>query len=223
MYKGQNIIENNNTYSRERNSILQNTYLLLSMTIIFSSIMSLLSAFFSIKPMNPLINLISCLVIISLLNKNKDNAQGIFYCFLFTGFLGWTLGPILNFYLRILNNGSEILIISLISTGLSVLGLSIIGSLNKDYSRMQSFIFTGSLVCISAVFVNLFIRINFLFLSLSIMTSLISGCLLIIQTNKVIYGGESNYIVATTNIYMSIFNLFSNILYFSSVFLGERE
>lgn len=208
----------------ETNKVLKNTYILLSLTLIFSSITALFSALLNFSPINPLLTFLTYFGLLFSIRSNSDNVVGLILTFALTGFLGITLGPILNFYILTFSNGSELIMISLGSTGLMFLGLSSF-SINstRDFSRLGSFLGIGSLISLLMIIINIFLQIPAIHLALSLMISFISAGMIVWQTNQIIYGGERNYIIATITLYVSILNIFLTLLQFLSIFIGNRE
>ena len=150
--------------------------------------------------------------------------MGLVLTFVLTGFLGLTIAPILNFYLTTFNNGAELIMMSLGATGAIFLGLSVIAmNPNRDFTKLGSFLAVGSIVCLVAIIVNLFLQMPAIHLALSLMIAFISGGMILWQTNQIIHGGEKNYITATVTLYISILNLFLTILQFLAMFAGRRD
>lgn len=150
--------------------------------------------------------------------------MGLVLTFALTGFLGLTIAPILSFYLTEFSNGAELIMMSLGATGAIFLGLSVIAmNPDRDFSKLGSFLAVGSIVCLVAIIVNLFLQIPAIHLALSLMIAFISGGMILWQTNQIIQGGEKNYITATVTLYISILNLFLTILQFLAMFAGRRD
>ena len=150
--------------------------------------------------------------------------MGIVLTFALTGFLGFTIGPILNFYMTTFSNGSELIMMALGSTALIFFGLSAIAlNPNRNFSKMGTFLGIGAIVALVAIVANLFLQIPALALAISVIVALISGALIMYQTNAIVRGGETNYIMATVTIYISILNIFLTILQFLGMFAGNRN
>lgn len=207
-------IKNNNIELTNKNNILRNTYLLLSLTLIFSAITCTLSMIMSIQLMNPLLIFIIYLILLFCINKNSNNLKGLIFTFIFTGFLGYTIGPILDYYITSFSNGSEIILISLASTGLIFIILSSIAIFHSTLKlhKINHFLGIGTIVVALAILINLFLQITALHLTISIMISLISGGIILVKTHQIINHGEKNYILATISIYLSLLNIFLTIL-----------
>jgi len=206
------------------NKVLRNTYLMLSMTLLFSAITAGISMSINAPLLSPIITLIVYFGLFFAVNATKNSPMGIVLTFALTGFLGFTIGPILNFYMTTFSNGSELIMMALGSTALIFFGLSAIAlNPNRNFSKMGTFLGIGAIVALVAIVANLFLQIPALALAISVIVALISGALIMYQTNAIIRGGETNYIMATVTIYISILNIFLTILQFLGMFAGNRN
>lgn len=208
----------------QTNNVLRNTYLLLSLTLLFSALTAGWSMMVAAPLINPIMTLVVYFVLLFAIQATRNSPMGIVLTFALTGFLGWTLGPILNFYITTFSNGSELIMMSLGATGAIFLGLSAIAlNPSRDFSRMGSFLGVGALVALVAIVINLFLQMPALYLALSVIIAFISGGFILWQTNQIVRGGETNYILATVTIYISILNIFMTILQFLGMFAGNRN
>ena len=206
------------------NKVLRNTYLMLSMTLLFSAITAGISMSINTPLLSPIITLIFYFGLFFAVNATKNSPMGIVLTFALTGFLGFTIGPILNFYMTTFSNGSELIMMALGSTALIFFGLSAIAlNPNRNFSKMGTFLGIGAIVALVAIVANLFLQIPALALAISVIVALISGALIMYQTNAIVRGGETNYIMATVTIYISILNIFLTILQFLGMFAGNRN
>jgi len=206
------------------NKVLRNTYLMLSMTLLFSAITAGISMSINAPLLSPIITLIVYFGLFFAVNATKNSPMGIVLTFALTGFLGFTIGPILNFYMTTFSNGSELIMMALGSTALIFFGLSAIAlNPNRKFSKMGTFLGIGAIVALVAIVANLFLQIPALALAISVIVALISGALIMYQTNAIVRGGETNYIMATVTIYISILNIFLTILQFLGMFAGNRN
>ena len=206
------------------NKVLRNTYLMLSMTLLFSAITAGISMSINAPLLSPIITLIVYFGLFFAVNATKNSPMGIVLTFALTGFLGFTIGPILNFYMKTFSNGSELIMMALGSTALIFFGLSAIAlNPNRNFSKMGTFLGIGAIVALVAIVANLFLQIPALALAISVIVALISGALIMYQTNAIVRGGETNYIMATVTIYISILNIFLTILQFLGMFAGNRN
>ncbi len=206
------------------NKVLRNTYLMLSMTLLFSAITAGISMSMKALPINPILTLIIYFGLFFAISKTKNSSMGIVLTFALTGFLGFTIGPILNLYIANFSNGSELILMALGSTALIFFGLSAISlNPNRNFSKMGAFIGIGAIVALIAIVANLFFQIPALSLAISVVVALISGGLIMFQTNMIVRGGETNYIMASVTLYISILNLFLIALQFLGMFAGNRN
>jgi|ERR1712109_254100 len=208
----------------ETNKTLKNTYLLLSSTLILSALTAALSIIKSIPAMNPFITLLVYMSLLFGIQAKRNSSVGIILTFSLTGFLGLTIGPILDFYLTTFSNGAELIMVSLGATGAFFLGLSVIAiNPRQNFAKLGDFLGIGSLICLAAIVLNLFLKMPAIHLALSLIIAFISGGMILWQTNQIIRGGEKNYITATVTLYISILNIFLNILQFLAIFVGRRD
>ncbi len=203
------------------NKVLRNTYTLLAFTLLFSA----LTAGVAMMTQAPPIGLFGLLVYFALLfvtAKLRNSVWGLVSVFALTGFLGYTLGPILNFYINTLQNGSELVMMSLGSTGLIFFAISAYAvTTRKSFSFMGGFLFAGILVAFLAGLGAIFFSIPGLSLAVSAMFVLLCSGLILYQTSEIINGGETNYIMATVTLYVSLYNIFLSLLHLLSAFTGR--
>ena len=211
------------------NKVLKNTYILLSMTLLFSAFSAMVSYMMNISVINPFITLGLYFLTLYLTSKNKNNASGIFWVFCLTGVLGFTLGPILNIYMNNLSNGTEIVATALMLTGIIVLSLSAyVNFTKKDFSYMEGFVtsgiilaFVASMILVISSMMGYYFPLMMLGIS-SIFALLMCG-LILFQTSAIINGGEDNYVMATVSLYISIYNLFTSLLHILAAFIGGDD
>jgi modulator of FtsH protease len=203
------------------NSVLRNTYLLLSATLLFSA----LTAGIAMAVNMPPLGLVSLLVYFGLLfgvYKTRNSAMGLVFVFALTGFLGLTLGPLLNLYLTALPNGSQLVMTAFGITGISFLGLSAYTiKSGRDFSFMGGFLTVGILGAFVLGLVAYFFHLPTLSLAVSAMFVLAMGGLIMYQTSEIVRGGETNYIMATVTLYVSLYNLFTSLLHLLGAFGDE--
>lgn len=207
------------------NQVLRNTYLLLSLTIIFSAITAFFAMATNAAPMSPLLMIVAYFALLFAVQATKNSGWGIFFTFALTGLLGYTLGPMLNLYIKTFSNGSELIMMSLGSTGLIFLLLSAF-ALNPQRNLMNwgRFLFAGALVIFIASLVNVFfLKLPMFQLALSCVFACISGGIIMFQTNMIVHGGERNYINATVTLYVSLFNIFVTLLQIFGSMAGNRD
>mgnify|MGYP003859201233 FL=1 len=195
------------------NKVLRNTYALLSVTLLFSALTAGTSAALNLPHPGIIITLIGYFGLLYLTTKYRNSSTGLVCVFALTGFMGYTLGPIINSYLSIAN-GSELVITAMGATGLIFLGLSAYAlTSRKDFSFMGGFLMVGILVAFLASLGAIFLEIPALSLALSSMFVLLMSGLILYQTSDIIHGGETNYIMATVSLFVAIFNLFTSLLH----------
>ncbi|MAW49205.1 MAG: BAX inhibitor protein [Gammaproteobacteria bacterium] len=211
------------------NKVLKNTYILLSMTLLFSAFSAFVSYMMNISVVNPFITLGLYFITLYLTAKNKNNASGIFWVFCLTGVLGFTLGPILNIYMNNLSNGSEIVATALLLTGTIFLSLSAyVNYTKKDFSFMGGFVTSGIILAFVASIILLISSMMgyyfpLMMLGISSLFALLMCGLILFQTSAIIHGGEDNYVMATVTLYISIYNLFTSLLHILAAFMGGDD
>jgi modulator of FtsH protease len=204
------------------NKVLRNTYALLSMTLLFSAVMAGVSIAMNWPPMGIMMVLVGYFGLLFLTTKLRNSAWGLLSVFALTGFMGVTLGPIINMYLYSYSNGSEIVMMALGGTGVIFLGMSGLALTSKrDFSFMGKFLFIGILVAFMAAIGNLFFQIPALALAVSAMFVMLMAGLILWQTQQIIRGGETNYIMATVTLFVSLFNLFTSLLHLLGMGFGD--
>jgi len=205
----------------EINKVLRNTYSLLSMTLLFSAGVAYASMALNLPHPGLIIMLVGFYGLMFAIHKFQNSSIGLVLTFVFTGFLGYTLGPILNMYLQ-LNNGGQVIASALGLTGFTFLGLSAYAlTTRKDFNFLSNFITAGIFVLIGTMVLGFFVNIPGLQLALSAGFVLFSSAIILYQTGQLVNGGERNYILATVTLYVSIYNLFLSLLHILGVFSGD--
>ncbi len=204
------------------NSLIRNTYMLLSMTLLFSAAMAGLAMATNAPVMNVWLVLGGYFGLLFLTNYLRNSAWGLLSVFALTGFMGYTLGPILNLYIGHFSNGSQLVAYALGGTGVIFLGLSGYAlTSRKDFSFMGGFLMVGILVAFIAGVANIFLGMPALSLAVSSMFVLLMAGLILYQTSAMVHGGETNYILATITLYVAIYNMFTSLLHLLGVFNGD--
>lgn len=204
------------------NKMLRNTYMLLSMTLLFSAMTAGAAMFLNLPHPGLIITLVGYFGLLFLTTKFSDSAWGLVCVFALTGFMGLTLGPILNLYLHAFSNGHELIMTALGGTGVIFLGLSGYAlTTRKDFSFIGGFLMVGVLVAFLAGLGAVLFSIPGLSLAVSAMFILLMSGMILYQTSEIIHGGETNYISATVTLYVSIYNLFLSLLQLLGVFSGD--
>jgi modulator of FtsH protease len=204
------------------NKVLRNTYTLLSMTLLFSALMAGVAMATNMPPMHWLLTIAGYFGLLFLTSALRNSAWGIAAVFALTGFMGLTLGPILNLYLG-LPNGPQVVMTALAGTGIIFLSLSGYALVTrKDFSFMGAFLMVGILVAFLAGIGAMLFSLPGLSLAVSAMFALLISGMILYQTSEIIHGGETNYIMATVTLYVSIYNLFLSLLHLLMAFGGDE-
>ncbi|MDZ7737048.1 MAG: Bax inhibitor-1/YccA family protein [Gammaproteobacteria bacterium] len=205
------------------NKLIRNTYMLLSMTLLFSAVTAGISMVLNLPHPGLVITLVGYFGLLFLTNYLRNSVWGLFSIFALTGFMGLTLGPILSMYLTAFSNGSQLIMMALGGTGAIFVGLSAYAlTTKKDFSFMGGFLMAGILVAFLAGIGAAIFSLPGLSLGVSAMFVLLMSGLILYETSNIIHGGETNYIMATVTLYVSIYNLFLSLLHLLAAFAGER-
>ncbi len=203
--------------------LIRNTYALLSMTLLFSGVTAGLSMAFNWPHPGLLLTLVGYFGLLFLTHKLRNSVWGLVSVFALTGFMGLTLGPILSTYLG-LPNGDQIVMTALGGTGAIFLGLSAyVLATRKDFTFMGGFLMVGILVAFLGALGALFFDIPGLQLAISAMFVLLMSGYILYETSQLVHGGETNYILATVSLYVSIYNLFLSLLHLIGAFSGGED
>ncbi len=206
----------------ETNKVLKNTYLLLSMTLLFSAAMAAVAMTLNLPHPGLIITLVGYFGLLFLTSKFSNSALGIVFVFALTGFMGMTLGPVLNMYVQAFSNGHQLILTALGGTGVIFLGLSAYALITrKDFSFMAGFLMVGVLVAFFAGLAAVLFSVPALTLAVSAMFILLMAGMILFQTSEIVHGGETNYILATVSLYVSLYNLFTSLLQLLGIFGGD--
>ena len=195
------------------NKVLRNTYALLAMTLLFSAATAGVAVAMGVQQMNIFVFFIGAYGLMFLVHKTANSAMGLLATFAFTGFMGFTLGPILSAYLA-LPNGGALIMNALAMTGVTFIGLSAVALITKkDFGFLANFMLAGAIVLVLAMVAGLIFNIPALSLMVSAGFVLFSSAAILYQTSEIIHRqGETNYILATITLFVSIYNLFISLL-----------
>jgi modulator of FtsH protease len=194
------------------NKVIRNTYMLLSMTLAFSALAAGVSAALKLPHPGLIVTLIGYFGLLFLTTRFRNNGLGIAFVFGLTGFMGYTLGPIVSHYLA-MPNGSQVVMTAMGGTAAIFLGLSAyVMTTRKNFSFMGGFLTVGILVAFLAGLGAMFFEMPGLSLAVSAMFVLLMSGLILYETSNIIHGGETNYVMATVTLFVSIFNLFTSLL-----------
>jgi modulator of FtsH protease len=216
------------TISVESQKVLRNTYLLLALTMVptlAGAVLGMATA--SVVLASPIVSsLVMLAAVIGLqyaIIANRNSVLGVALLLLMTGVLGWWLGPILNHVLS-MRNGAQLVGYAAAGTGIVFLVMGAIATTTKrDFSFMGKFLFVGMIALLVAMIANMFLQIPALALTISTLVIVVFSLFLLHDLSRIVTGGETNYIVATTGVYMSLFNIFANLLQILGIFGGERD
>jgi modulator of FtsH protease len=208
--------------------VLRNTYLLLALTMV----PTIIGAFIGIQTASivmaaPAISSVIMLVVVIGLQyaiaANRNSPAGVALLLLMTGVLGWWLGPILNFALA-MKNGMQLVGYAAAGTGVIFFGMGALSQIIKrDLGFMGKFLFVGMWALVIAMFANMFFQIPALALTISTLVIVVFSLFLLYDLQRIVRGGETNYIIATTGVYMSLFNIFANLLNILLALSGQRD
>ncbi len=211
-----------------QNKVLRNTYLLLALTMVPTVVGAFVGmATGGIIMQHPIImSLVMIAGVIGLqfaIAANRNSGLGVVLLLGMTFLLGWWLGPMLNLALQ-LRNGPQLIGIAAVGTGGILLTMSLIATTTKkDFSFMGKFLFVGMIVLLLAMLANMFFQIPALALTISALVVVVFSLFLLHDVSRIVTGGETNYIMAATGVYMSLYNIFANLLHLLMAFTGQRE
>lgn len=210
------------TESTASHRVLRNTYALLAMTLLFSAVTAGVSMSLNAPHPGLLLTLVGYFGLLFAVSRFRNSALGLGFVFALTGFMGYTLGPIVNQYLALPNGGQSVMTV-MGTTAAIFLGLSAYAlTSRRDFSFMGSFLMVGILVAFLAGLGAIFLEMPTLSLAVSAMFVLLMSGLILYETSNIIHGGETNYIMATVSLFVAIFNLFTSLLHLFGV-MGSNE
>lgn len=210
----ENVIAHSSESVLTTNKLIRNTYILLSMTLLFSALTAGISMALNLPHPGFIITLVGYFGLLFLTAKLQNSVWGIASIFALTGFMGLTLGPIINMYVSTLGNGAQLVMTAFAMTGITFLGLSGYAlTSRKDFSFMGGFLMSGILVAFIASIISVIFSIPALSLGVSCVFVLLMSGLILYQTSDMVHGRETNYIMATVTLYVSIYNLFLSLLH----------
>jgi modulator of FtsH protease len=212
----------------EAQRVLRNTYLLLALTMVPTLIGAFAGMATSAVVLRyPLASTLAMLAgVIGLqygIAANRNNGLGVALLLLLTGVLGWWLGPILNMALK-LTNGMQLVGYAAVGTGAIFFGMGAIATTTKrDFGFMGKFLFVGMMALLVAIVANLFLKIPALALTISTLVIVVFSLFLLFDLNRIVRGGETNYVMAATGVYISLYNVFANLLILLMALTGNRR
>ena len=207
--------------STRSNSVLRNTYLLLGMTLAFSALTAFASMSMGAPYLGPWVTLGGFFGLLYAVHKTDESSWGIFWTFALTGFMGFSLGPVLNAYLA-MSSGPSLVLSALGSTATAFVGLSGYAiTTRKDFSFLSGFLFVGFFVLLGAVLLGLFFDLSAFAVAISCGFAIFACAAILWQTGAIVNGGETNYVRATVTLFASLYNLFVSLLHIFGV-MGDE-
>jgi modulator of FtsH protease len=214
--------------SADSAKVLRNTYMLLALTMVPTVIGAWIGmATAGIITSSPIIStLVMLAAVIGLqfgIAANRNSGIGVALLLLMTGLLGWWLGPILNVALS-LKNGMALVSYAAVGTGVIFFAMGALAqTIKRDLGFMGKFLFVGMIALLIAMIANLFLQIPALALTISTLVIVVFSLFLLYDLQRIMRGGETNYVMATTGVYMSLFNIFANLLHLLMALAGDRD
>ncbi len=192
--------------------VLRNTYGLLSLTLLFSAGVAAASMALALPSPGLVLTLVGYFGLLFAIHKLQNSAWALAAVFGLTGFMGYTLGPVLA-KVAALPGGAQTIMLALAATGVTFFALSSwVLATRRDFSFMGGFLFAGMVIALLAGLGAVFFQIPALGLAVSAMVALLSAGLILFETSRIVHGGETNYVLATVGLYVSLFNLFTSLL-----------
>jgi len=192
--------------------VLRNTYALLALTLLFSAGVAATTLALKLPAPGLVLTLVGYFGLLFAVHKLRNSGWALLAVFALTGFMGYTLGPLLARSLA-LPGGGQVVMMALAATGATFMALSAwVLTTRRDFSFMGGFLFAGMVIAILAGLGAVFLQMPALGLAVSAMVALLSAGLILFETSRIVNGGESNYVMATVGLFVSLFNLFTSLL-----------
>ena len=193
--------------------VLRNTYLLLSATLLWSAACAGLSMSLGLPYPGILLTLVGFYGLLFAIGRLRNSAWSVALVFALTGFMGYTLGPILNHYVHAIHDGGSVVMAALGITGVAFLSLSAYAVISRrSFSFMGSFLFVGAVTAFVLGLVAMMFHLTGLSLAVAGLFTLISSGIILWETGEIVNGGETNYVLATVTLYVQIYNMFLSLL-----------
>lgn len=200
--------------------VLRNTYFLLGLTMAFSAVVAYISMSLNLPYPNLIVLLVGFYGLLFVTNRLANSAWGILAAFAFTGFMGYTIGPILNMYVA--RGMEDLIMLAFAGTAIVFFACSAyVLTTKKDMSFLSTAIFSLFIVLLLGIVASFFFQIPALAVGISALFVVFSTMIILYETSNIIHGGETNYIRATVSIYVSIYNLFISLLRLLSIFSSD--
>ncbi len=202
------------------NKVLRNTYFLLSLTLLWSAIVAGVAMVMEMPRPHWLITIVGFYGLLFLTEKNRNSSLGLVFTFLLTGFMGYTLGPILNMYVS--RGMEDAIVMAFAGTAVTFMACSAYALTTKrDLSFLNGVLLAGFVVIVVGMIANIFLQMPMLTMAISGIFVLFSTGAILLTTQSIVRGGEDNYISATVSLYVSIYNLFLSLLQLLGIFGGD--
>jgi FtsH-binding integral membrane protein len=208
--------------------VLRNTYMLLALTMVPTVIGAWVgietSAIIMASPIISTVVMLAAVIGLQFaIARYRNSGVGVALLLLMTGLLGWWLGPILNVALS-MKNGMALVGYAAVGTGVVFFGMGALAqTIKRDLSFMNKFLFVGMIALLIAMLANMFLQIPALALTISTLVIVVFSLFLLYDLQRIMRGGETNYVMATTGVYLSLFNIFANLLHLLLALAGEKD
>lgn len=207
----------------QTHAVLRNTYLLLSLTLLFSAAAAGMAMLTQASYASSIVTFILGFVLLFVTSALRNSGWGIVSVFAFTGCMGYSMGPMLNHFIQGYSNGGQLILTALGGTGITFFSLSAYTiATKKELSSWGKTLTIGLIVCIVASLANIFLKMPAIQLAVSALMTFISALLIMYDTSRIIHNGENNYIMATIALYLDIQVLFQNLLMLLGVFNNKE-
>ena len=204
------------------NKVLRQTYMLLGMTLAFSATLTAVAVSVGATPINWIVSMVVMFGLLFAVQAKRNSAMALPLVFAFTGWMGWSLGPMVAFVLGSAG-GMGILFNATAGTAITFFALSAYAiTSGRDFTFMRGFLMTGLIVCLLAIVAGFFFQVPGLQLAISGALILLAAGFILFDTSNIVRGGETNYVMATVSLYINIYMLFSNLLAIMGV-MGSDE
>ena len=212
----------------EAHKVLRNTYMLLALTMVPTVLgawigMSTAGVILAYPIISTLVMLGAVIGLQFAIAAKRNSGVGVALLLLMTGLLGWWLGPILNYALA-MKNGMQLVGYAAVGTGIIFFSMGAVAQTAKrDFGFLGKFLYVGMWGLVLAMIANMFLQIPALALTISTLVIVVFSLFLLYDLQRIIRGGETNYVMATTGVYMSLFNIFANLLHLLMALAGEKD
>ncbi|MFC1137098.1 Bax inhibitor-1 family protein [Pasteurella multocida] len=214
------VLDSRETSLLNTHKVLRNTYFLLGLTLAFSAVVAYISMSLNLPRPGLILMLAGFYGLLFLTYKLSNSGLGILSTFAFTGFLGYTLGPILNVY--VIHGAGDIVVLALAGTAAVFFACSAyVLTTKKDMSFLSGTIFALFIVLLLGMVASFFFQSPMLYIAISGLFVVFSTLGILYETSNIIHGGETNYIRATISIFVSLYNLFISLLNIFSILSNE--